>query len=143
MVILALCCQYFGPEYVSLGNLICMARHTVTVADGMIHFGSGTYNLRATEGFDPEQVRPRPAQQLICTVFFLDNTEKQFSLQRNALGDELLAKVFDHLELVEKDFFGLQFISALDSNATRMVSSLPKFRSFNALFRGGWTRRSR
>ncbi|MFH4983349.1 hypothetical protein AB6A40_010058 [Gnathostoma spinigerum] len=35
-------------------------------------------------------------------------------LQRHAKGQQLLDKVFEHLELVEKDYFGLQFISLVD-----------------------------
>jgi hypothetical protein len=40
-------------------------------------------------------------------------------LQKKAKGQELLDKVFQHLELVEKDYFGLQF----SDNGTPPVSS--------------------
>lgn len=33
-----------------------------------------------------------------------------FPLQKRAKAQNLLDKVFDHLELIEKDYFGLQFL---------------------------------
>lgn len=33
-----------------------------------------------------------------------------FVFQRHAKGQVLLQQVFEHLELIEKDYFGLQFI---------------------------------
>ena len=33
-----------------------------------------------------------------------------FSFQKRAKAQHLLDKVFDHLELIEKDYFGLQFL---------------------------------
>uniref|UniRef100_A0A914RRY2 FERM domain-containing protein n=1 Tax=Parascaris equorum TaxID=6256 RepID=A0A914RRY2_PAREQ len=38
------------------------------------------------------------------------------STDRHSRGQVLLDKVFEHLELVEKDYFGLQFICVLDPN---------------------------
>ncbi|KAI1704687.1 FERM central domain-containing protein [Ditylenchus destructor] len=63
---------------------------------------------------------PAATQSYICTVYFLDDTEKEFQIQKNAVGEELINKVFDHLELIEQDFFGLQFVSLLDNNSARM-----------------------
>uniref|UniRef100_A0A915E1P5 FERM domain-containing protein n=1 Tax=Ditylenchus dipsaci TaxID=166011 RepID=A0A915E1P5_9BILA len=60
------------------------------------------------------------SQTLICTVHFLDDTQRQFEVQKNATGEDLINQVFSHLELMEKDFFGLQFISLIDSNCARM-----------------------
>lgn len=47
------------------------------------------------------------------------------NLQKNALGEELIEKVYAHVELVERDFFGLQFVCILDveSSGSRMVSN--------------------
>ncbi|KAI1703464.1 FERM central domain-containing protein [Ditylenchus destructor] len=63
---------------------------------------------------------PAPTQNYVCTVYFLDDTEKEFQIQKNAIGEVLINKVFDHLELIERDFFGLQFVSLLDNNSARM-----------------------
>ena len=34
------------------------------------------------------------------------------SLQKRAKAQSLLDKVFEHLELIEKDYFGLQFVDS-------------------------------
>jgi tyrosine-protein phosphatase non-receptor type 4 len=93
----------------------------------MMRFGSGSYNVR-----DSESVKEGARQlhrTLICSVHFLDGSHEDFELdvrfslpivydcqptpllfQRHTRGQDLLDKVFEHLELVEKDFFGLQFV---------------------------------
>uniref|UniRef100_A0A914W524 Moesin/ezrin/radixin homolog 1 n=1 Tax=Plectus sambesii TaxID=2011161 RepID=A0A914W524_9BILA len=74
----------------------------------MMRFGSGSYNVR-----DSETVKDGGRQlqrTLICSVHFLDTSHQDFELDRNARGQDLLDRVFEHLELIEKDFFGLQFI---------------------------------
>lgn len=84
-------------------------------------------------------------QNIICTVHFLNDSIKEFHVgvclkkffflkflcysyinlynffQKNAIGEDLLTIVYNYLELEEKDFFGLQFISLLDSNWSKMV----------------------
>jgi tyrosine-protein phosphatase non-receptor type 4 len=98
----------------------------------MIRFGTGTYNVRDSEDvipFKAAAVEASPANTLTssssvkssassstlkCIVTFLDGTEHEFDFNKHALGEELLEKVFDHLELVEKDFFGLQFVCVVD-----------------------------
>jgi len=68
---------------------------------------SGTYNVQATES---AKVSTRPSYKSIrCIVHFLDDAESTFEIDKRAKGQDLLDKVFDHLELVEKDYFGLQF----------------------------------
>ncbi|KAF4521553.1 hypothetical protein B566_EDAN001273 [Ephemera danica] len=65
---------------------------------------SGTYHVRATE-----LARDRSLKTLSATVIFLDDSQHTFHLEKRAKGQELLDMVFQHLELVEKDYFGLQF----------------------------------
>jgi len=65
---------------------------------------SGTYNVRATE-----LARDRRLKTLSVTVVFLDDTKQVFQLEKRAKGSVLLDVVFQHLELVEKHYFGLQF----------------------------------
>ncbi|XP_014294110.1 tyrosine-protein phosphatase non-receptor type 4 isoform X2 [Halyomorpha halys] len=65
---------------------------------------SGTYNVRATE-----LARDRRLKTLTVTVIFLDDTKQLFQLEKRAKGHVLLELVFQHLELVEKHYFGLQF----------------------------------
>ncbi|VDM91999.1 unnamed protein product [Litomosoides sigmodontis] len=83
----------------------------------MIKFGSGSYSVRESEGLNPQSLT-FPVRTISCTVTFLDNTERRFEIERHAKGQMLLNMVFDHLELVEKDYFGLQYVSALETSQT-------------------------
>ncbi|VBB31097.1 unnamed protein product [Acanthocheilonema viteae] len=83
----------------------------------MIKFGSGSYSVRESEGLNPQSLT-FPVRTISCIVTFLDNTERRFEIERHAKGQALLNMVFDHLELVEKDYFGLQYISALETSQT-------------------------
>ncbi|KAG1704009.1 Tyrosine-protein phosphatase non-receptor type 4 [Nymphon striatum] len=65
---------------------------------------SGTYNVRASE-----LAREKHIKTIHCTVFFLDESQHTFEIQKQAKGQLLLDLVFQHLELIEKDYFGLQF----------------------------------
>lgn len=44
-----------------------------------------------------------------CAVFFLDNTQENFFLPKKCLASKLYEQVFYHLDLIETDYFGLQF----------------------------------
>ncbi|XP_052757634.1 tyrosine-protein phosphatase non-receptor type 4 isoform X1 [Galleria mellonella] len=65
---------------------------------------SGTYNVRASE-----LARERKLNIFNVTVQFLDETQHSFQIEKKAKGSVLLEQVYQHLELVEKDYFGLQF----------------------------------
>ncbi|XP_063233077.1 tyrosine-protein phosphatase non-receptor type 4 isoform X2 [Bacillus rossius redtenbacheri] len=65
---------------------------------------SGTYNVRASE-----LARDRRLKTLGVAVHFLDDTQHTFQVEKRAKGHALLEMVFQHLELIEKDYFGLQF----------------------------------
>ncbi|KAM3962626.1 LOW QUALITY PROTEIN: protein tyrosine phosphatase Meg [Aphomia sociella] len=65
---------------------------------------SGTYNVRASE-----LARERKLNIFNVTVQFLDETQHSFQIEKKAKGSVLLEQVFQHLELIEKDYFGLQF----------------------------------
>lgn len=92
---------------------------------------SGSYHVRGAE-----LARNRRLKSLSATVVFLDDTQHTFQLdvswesiylpnrnislnssntyllklfQKRAKGQALLDLVFQHLELVEKDYFGLQY----------------------------------
>ncbi|CAG9865127.1 unnamed protein product [Phyllotreta striolata] len=66
---------------------------------------SGTYNVHALE---LAAARERKSKTLGVTVKFLDDSERVFRLEKRAKGSDLLERVFDHLELIEKDYFGLR-----------------------------------
>ncbi|XP_078044167.1 protein tyrosine phosphatase Meg isoform X3 [Augochlora pura] len=65
---------------------------------------SGSYHVRGAE-----LARNRRLKSLSATVVFLDDTQHTFQLDKRAKGQALLDLVFQHLELVEKDYFGLQY----------------------------------
>ncbi|XP_042596991.1 protein 4.1b [Cyprinus carpio] len=54
---------------------------------------------------------------LLCRVNFLDDTYLVWELERNALGQDLFNKVCEHLDLLEKDYYGLVM---WDSPSTRV-----------------------
>ncbi|KAJ8731565.1 hypothetical protein PYW07_004729 [Mythimna separata] len=85
---------------------------------------SGTYNVRASE-----LARERKLNIFNVTVQFLDDTQHSFQIEKKAKGNVLLEQVYQHLELVEKDYFGLQFTengappSATNTEITRWLDS--------------------
>ncbi|XP_058055013.1 tyrosine-protein phosphatase non-receptor type 4 [Anopheles bellator] len=76
-----------------------------------VRFGgfSGTYKVRSAE-----LARDRKAQTKPVTVLFLDESTHTFHLDKRAKGGELLELVYQHVELSERDYFGLQFPCAAD-----------------------------
>ncbi|XP_016139000.1 protein 4.1b [Sinocyclocheilus grahami] len=54
---------------------------------------------------------------LQCRVNFLDDTNFVWELERNALGQDLFNKVCEHLDLLERDYYGLVM---WDSPSTRV-----------------------
>ncbi|XP_053609653.1 tyrosine-protein phosphatase non-receptor type 4 [Plodia interpunctella] len=85
---------------------------------------SGTYNVRASE-----LARERKLNIFNVTVQFLDDTQQSFQIEKKAKGSVLLEQVYQHIELVEKDYFGLQFTengsppSATNTEITRWLDS--------------------
>ncbi|XP_014217078.1 tyrosine-protein phosphatase non-receptor type 4 [Copidosoma floridanum] len=65
---------------------------------------SGSYHVRGAE-----LARDRKLKTLSATVVFLDDTQQTFQLDKRAKGQALLDLIFQHLELVEKDYFSLQY----------------------------------
>ncbi|XP_050463927.1 tyrosine-protein phosphatase non-receptor type 4 isoform X1 [Cataglyphis hispanica] len=65
---------------------------------------SGSYHVRGAE-----LARNRRLKSLSAIVTFLDDTQHTFQLDKRAKGQILLDLVFQHLELIEKDYFGLQY----------------------------------
>ncbi|MBN3306537.1 PTN4 phosphatase, partial [Amia calva] len=52
--------------------------------------------------------RDRQHTQVVCNVLLLDNTVQAFKVNKHDQGQILLDVVFKHLELTERDYFGLQ-----------------------------------
>lgn len=47
---------------------------------GMIKFGSGSYSVRESEGLNPQTLTSPSFRTITCTVFFLDDTERNFEI---------------------------------------------------------------
>ncbi|PAA86025.1 hypothetical protein BOX15_Mlig018703g2 [Macrostomum lignano] len=65
----------------------------------------GSYHVARTEAAS----RQEPANQVRCIVIFLDDTHTSFDVDRKCKGQALLDSVFEYLELLERDYFGLEF----------------------------------
>lgn len=67
---------------------------------------SGSYRSRIVE-----LARDRRNRTINVTVLFLDDSTHVFDVDKRSKGSELLDGVFQHLDLQERDYFGLQFIA--------------------------------
>ncbi|XP_039538185.1 tyrosine-protein phosphatase non-receptor type 4 isoform X3 [Pimephales promelas] len=61
-----------------------------------------SYNVRATE-----LARDRQRTEVVCYVLLLDNSVQPFKVNKHDQGEVLLDAVFKHLQLTERDYFGL------------------------------------
>ncbi|XP_066977511.1 tyrosine-protein phosphatase non-receptor type 4 isoform X15 [Macrobrachium rosenbergii] len=112
--------------------------HIYLLQEGMLEgvsrrtFGgsSGTYNVRASE-----LARHKALKTLRVQVAFLDDSTQVFEIEKRAKGQALLDLVFNHLELIERDFFGLQYLEAstVASENPRLEGALMKKRWLDPL----------
>ncbi|XP_021367740.1 band 4.1-like protein 5 isoform X2 [Mizuhopecten yessoensis] len=56
-----------------------------------------------------EQAPIKKKNAITCTVMLLDSTDFTLDFSKKADGKELFEQVFYHLDIVEKDYFGLQY----------------------------------
>ncbi|XP_069643442.1 band 4.1-like protein 2 isoform X12 [Haliaeetus albicilla] len=88
------------------------------------------------------QKSPKKIKTVQCKVMLLDGTEYSCDLEKRAKGQVLFDKVCEHLNLLEKDYFGLLFYENsdqknwLDSSKEikRQIRSLPWIFAFNVKF---------
>ncbi|XP_072431675.1 tyrosine-protein phosphatase non-receptor type 3-like isoform X1 [Chiloscyllium punctatum] len=57
-----------------------------------------------------EVPRDKHRSEIICNVQFLDGNLQSFKVNKQDVGQVLLDMVYKHLDLIEKEYFGLQFI---------------------------------
>jgi len=50
-----------------------------------------------------------PKDSIECSIIFLDRSQESFFVHKKDLASKLYEKVFYHLDLIETDYFGLQF----------------------------------
>ncbi|KAL0963929.1 hypothetical protein UPYG_G00315470 [Umbra pygmaea] len=70
-----------------------------------------SYNVRASE-----LARDRQHAEVVCNVLLLDNTVQAFKVNKHNQGQVLLDVVFKHLELTERDYFGLHLADDSSDN---------------------------
>ncbi|XP_071494885.1 protein 4.1-like isoform X7 [Diadema antillarum] len=63
----------------------------------------------------PRKAHTQRGRLQTVTVILLDETEYQCDIEKRAKGEQLLDLVCNHLDLVEKDYFGLTFRDSQDS----------------------------
>ncbi|KAM6083853.1 band 4.1-like protein 2 isoform 9-T11 [Theristicus caerulescens] len=88
------------------------------------------------------QKSPKKIKTVQCKVMLLDGMEYSCDLEKRAKGQVLFDKVCEHLNLLEKDYFGLLFYENseqknwLDSSKEikRQIRSLPWIFTFNVKF---------
>ncbi|XP_054932214.2 tyrosine-protein phosphatase non-receptor type 4 isoform X4 [Dermacentor andersoni] len=110
-------CLYGGTHEPSSSSACKLCRRYVgwrrTMSRRALGSTSGTYHVQASESArDAKSVKT-----LRCIVFFLDDSQHTFDVEKRSKGQVLFDLVFRHSELVEKDYFGLQFsekASAID-----------------------------
>ena len=66
---------------------------------------TGVYKVRG----DGDATSPPTLRHFPATVVFLDDSSHRFTLDKKAKGQDLLSLVFQHLELTEREYFGLVF----------------------------------
>ncbi|XP_066035277.1 band 4.1-like protein 2 isoform X4 [Chamaea fasciata] len=88
------------------------------------------------------QKSPKKIKTVQCKVMLLDGTEYSCDIEKRAKGQVLFDKVCEHLNLLEKDYFGLLFYENseqknwLDASKEikRQIRSLPWIFTFNVKF---------
>ncbi|KAM8790302.1 band 4.1-like protein 2 isoform 3-T7 [Rhynchonycteris naso] len=98
-----------------------------------------TNELRA-EKVAPKATKKTKAVQ--CKVTLLDGTEYSCDLEKRAKGQVLFDKVCEHLNLLEKDYFGLSFLESPEQKnwldpakqIKRQLRNLPWLFAFNVKF---------
>uniref|UniRef100_A0A8B9QAG5 Tyrosine-protein phosphatase n=1 Tax=Apteryx owenii TaxID=8824 RepID=A0A8B9QAG5_APTOW len=79
-----------------------------------------TYNVRASE-----LARDRQHTEVVCNVLLLDNTVQAFRVNKHDQGQVLLDIVFKHLDLTERDYFGLQLADESTDNPRWLDANKP------------------
>uniref|UniRef100_A0AAY4CNZ6 protein-tyrosine-phosphatase n=1 Tax=Denticeps clupeoides TaxID=299321 RepID=A0AAY4CNZ6_9TELE len=83
---------------------VCFLDFVWTVMTASFRLPAGrNYNVRASE-----LARDGQHSEVVCNVLLLDNTVQAFKVNKHDQGQVLLDVVFKHLELTERDYFGLQ-----------------------------------
>ncbi|XP_028735635.1 tyrosine-protein phosphatase non-receptor type 4 isoform X7 [Peromyscus leucopus] len=88
-----------------------------------------TYNVRASE-----LARDRQHTEVVCNILLLDNTVQAFRVNKHDQGQVLLDIVFKHLDLTERDYFGLQLADDSTDNPRWLDPNKPIRKQLKKLF---------
>lgn len=64
---------------------------------------------KSVQQYQQQQPPQLSKDSIECAVIFLDDHQENFVLSKKALASKLYEQVFYHLDLIETDYFGLQF----------------------------------
>ncbi|XP_015777694.1 PREDICTED: tyrosine-protein phosphatase non-receptor type 4-like [Acropora digitifera] len=81
---------------------------------------SGIYSVRGSE---LARTGKTSSNQIRCVVELLDDSEFFIDIDKQSKGEILLEAVFKHLNLLEKHFFGLQFVADTPDNLVSCLTS--------------------
>ncbi|KAH8385718.1 hypothetical protein KR200_011494 [Drosophila serrata] len=73
--------------------------------------GGGVGVIASGSQIKPQRIAVNK-NKIDCRVILLDNTDLSIELSKKALGSFLYEQVFYALDIIEKDYFGLQFMDA-------------------------------
>ncbi|XP_057361688.1 tyrosine-protein phosphatase non-receptor type 4 isoform X5 [Manis pentadactyla] len=88
-----------------------------------------TYNVRASE-----LARDRQHTEVVCNILLLDNNVQAFKVNKHDQGQVLLDIVFKHLDLTERDYFGLQLADDSTDNPRWLDPNKPIRKQLKKLF---------
>ncbi|XP_020809170.1 band 4.1-like protein 5 isoform X3 [Drosophila serrata] len=80
-------------------------------AGGSSGGGGGVGVIASGSQIKPQRIAVNK-NKIDCRVILLDNTDLSIELSKKALGSFLYEQVFYALDIIEKDYFGLQFMDA-------------------------------
>ncbi|KAK3775840.1 hypothetical protein RRG08_041553 [Elysia crispata] len=70
----------------------------------------------ASSGSGPGYQHAKKKNALVCTIMLLDGTDITVDISKKAEGATLIEQVFYHLDIIEKDYFGLQYTDHYNVN---------------------------
>uniref|UniRef100_A0A669P5N4 Erythrocyte membrane protein band 4.1 like 2 n=1 Tax=Phasianus colchicus TaxID=9054 RepID=A0A669P5N4_PHACC len=106
-------------------------KHSVSSAETQVSVRVETKEVQTAESIP--QKPPKKIKTVQCKVVLLDGTEYSCDLEKRAKGQILFDKVCEHLNLLEKDYFGLLFYENSDQKVMCFYDAmyLDKFCNMN------------
>ncbi|GFS07514.1 Band 4.1-like protein 5 [Elysia marginata] len=84
----------------------------------------------ASASSGPGSQHAKKKNALVCTIMLLDGTDITVDVNKKAEGATLIEQVFYHLDIIEKDYFGLQYTDHYNVNPNNLHEELTKYQFF-------------